>query len=68
MTPVKCLINLLEPQFLGGLLGNAAVAGLALAPRALRCFCVSLRPPQIDLAIDGADEVDADLNLIKGGG
>lgn len=23
---------------------------------------------QIDLAIDGADEVDADLNLIKGGG
>uniref|UniRef100_H0VFB7 ribose-5-phosphate isomerase n=1 Tax=Cavia porcellus TaxID=10141 RepID=H0VFB7_CAVPO len=26
------------------------------------------RHPQIDLAIDGADEVDADLNLIKGGG
>jgi len=25
-------------------------------------------PPQIDLAIDGADEVDAELNLIKGGG
>lgn len=25
-------------------------------------------PAQIDLAIDGADEVDADLNLIKGGG
>ncbi|KAL6089536.1 hypothetical protein STEG23_000417 [Scotinomys teguina] len=24
--------------------------------------------PEIDLAIDGADEVDADLNLIKGGG
>jgi ribose 5-phosphate isomerase len=23
---------------------------------------------QIDLAIDGADEVDAELNLIKGGG
>ncbi|KAL0620159.1 Ribose-5-phosphate isomerase [Plecturocebus cupreus] len=26
------------------------------------------RHPVIDLAIDGADEVDADLNLIKGGG
>uniref|UniRef100_A0A2K5USK7 Ribose-5-phosphate isomerase n=2 Tax=Catarrhini TaxID=9526 RepID=A0A2K5USK7_MACFA len=26
------------------------------------------RHPEIDLAIDGADEVDADLNLIKGGG
>uniref|UniRef100_A0A8C9GY48 ribose-5-phosphate isomerase n=1 Tax=Piliocolobus tephrosceles TaxID=591936 RepID=A0A8C9GY48_9PRIM len=26
------------------------------------------RHPKIDLAIDGADEVDADLNLIKGGG
>lgn len=27
-----------------------------------------LSSTQIDLAIDGADEVDADLNLIKGGG
>ncbi|EGW03657.1 Ribose-5-phosphate isomerase [Cricetulus griseus] len=27
-----------------------------------------LPSPQIDLAIDGADEVDAELNLIKGGG
>lgn len=27
-----------------------------------------LPPSQIDLAIDGADEVDAELNLIKGGG
>ncbi|XP_068957139.1 ribose-5-phosphate isomerase [Petaurus breviceps papuanus] len=26
------------------------------------------RHPELDLAIDGADEVDADLNLIKGGG
>ncbi|XP_016003262.1 ribose-5-phosphate isomerase isoform X3 [Rousettus aegyptiacus] len=26
------------------------------------------RHPEIDIAIDGADEVDADLNLIKGGG
>src|SRR5579872_4877207 len=24
--------------------------------------------PEIDITIDGADEVDADLNLIKGGG
>lgn len=24
--------------------------------------------PQLDVAIDGADEVDTDLNLIKGGG
>ena len=24
--------------------------------------------PNLDLAIDGADEVDASLNLIKGGG
>lgn len=24
--------------------------------------------PQLDVAIDGADEVDSDLNLIKGGG
>lgn len=32
-------------------------------------FCIFPFPPmQIDLAIDGADEVDADLNLIKGGG
>lgn len=26
------------------------------------------RHPQLDVAIDGADEVDADLTLIKGGG
>ncbi|XP_077862545.1 ribose-5-phosphate isomerase-like, partial [Saccoglossus kowalevskii] len=26
------------------------------------------RTPQLDLTIDGADEVDANLNLIKGGG
>jgi ribose 5-phosphate isomerase A len=26
------------------------------------------RPPQVDLTIDGADEVDPELNLIKGGG
>ncbi|MBN3324512.1 RPIA isomerase, partial [Atractosteus spatula] len=26
------------------------------------------RHPELDVAIDGADEVDADLNLIKGGG
>lgn len=25
-------------------------------------------PAQLDVAIDGADEVDADLTLIKGGG
>lgn len=26
------------------------------------------RHPELDVAIDGADEVDADLTLIKGGG
>ena len=26
------------------------------------------RTPQLDVAIDGADEVDSDLTLIKGGG
>lgn len=29
---------------------------------------LSVFPPQLDVAIDGADEVDADLTLIKGGG
>jgi hypothetical protein len=40
-------------------------------PRLMRflvVFASFLLLTQIDLAIDGADEVDADLNLIKGGG
>lgn len=55
---------------------------LVLANRAAEnlksCYCLIrfgtaqlkrlLPPSQIDLAIDGADEVDAELNLIKGGG
>ena len=37
--------------------------------RALGIPLVSLEnPPMVDLTIDGADEVDPDLNLIKGGG
>ena len=32
------------------------------------CVCLCVCVYQIDIAIDGADEVDADLNLIKGGG
>lgn len=36
--------------------------------RLLVVFVSFILPTQIDLAIDGADEVDADLNLIKGGG
>lgn len=47
---------------------------LFVAPFALLSACVMSRvvfdfpPTQLDVAIDGADEVDADLTLIKGGG
>lgn len=33
-----------------------------------KLFVLTFPPTQLDVAIDGADEVDADLTLIKGGG
>lgn len=36
--------------------------------RRLYLFFFAFPPTQLDVAIDGADEVDADLALIKGGG
>lgn len=45
--------------------------GYALVPFVfflLQLFVFYFPPAQLDVAIDGADEVDADLTLIKGGG
>lgn len=52
--------------------GGADGYGLVLEVYSL-CFpasvvCLYFPPAQLDVAIDGADEVDADLTLIKGGG
>lgn len=47
--------------------GLIKAAGLNLCYVDERPF-VDGRPVAIDVAFDGADEVDADLNLIKGGG
>jgi ribose 5-phosphate isomerase A len=47
-----------------GLIRNAGLALVNLDERPL----VNGRPVQLDVCFDGADEVDADLNLIKGGG
>ena len=68
--------DLSEPQCLDWLKTN--VEGLIsycmlklcteLSLKRLLVVFLSFLLTQIDLAIDGADEVDADLNLIKGGG
>ncbi|XP_055234209.1 ribose-5-phosphate isomerase isoform X5 [Gorilla gorilla gorilla] len=54
------------------LAGRAAVENHVRARQLILQYGLTLsdldRHPEIDLAIDGADEVDADLNLIKGGG
>ncbi|XP_037383690.1 ribose-5-phosphate isomerase isoform X2 [Talpa occidentalis] len=54
------------------LAGRAAVENHVKARQLILQYGLTLsdldRHPEIDLAIDGADEVDADLNLIKGGG
>ncbi|XP_023607181.1 ribose-5-phosphate isomerase isoform X3 [Myotis lucifugus] len=54
------------------LAGHAAVENHVRARQLILQYGLTLsdldRHPEIDLAIDGADEVDADLNLIKGGG
>lgn len=38
------------------------------SPTRSQVVCLTFPPAQLDVAIDGADEVDADLTLIKGGG
>lgn len=48
----------------GGADGYALVRFIFL----LQLFVFYFPPAQLDVAIDGADEVDADLALIKGGG
>lgn len=48
----------------GGADGYALVRFIFL----LQLFVFYFPPAQLDVAIDGADEVDADLTLIKGGG
>lgn len=41
--------------------------GCSLLTRS-QLVCWTFPPAQLDVAIDGADEVDAELTLIKGGG
>lgn len=43
------------------------LCGLCPSTRS-QVVCLPFPPAQLDVAIDGADEVDADLTLIKGGG
>ncbi|MEX2519669.1 MAG: ribose-5-phosphate isomerase RpiA [Paracoccaceae bacterium] len=64
--------------FLVRLLGERAIAGLVCVPTSSRTVALARecgvavttleQAGALDLAIDGADEFDPDLNLIKGGG
>ncbi|KAB0681854.1 ribose-5-phosphate isomerase RpiA [Aureimonas leprariae] len=67
----ECFVRALGERVAGGL----SIVGVATSERTAR-LCEELRiptasldeMPELDLAIDGADEVDPELRLIKGGG
>ena len=63
------LASLIHDGTLHDIVGVACSELVATAARSLRLTLVSLEErPTIDLTIDGADEVDPQMRLIKGGG
>jgi ribose 5-phosphate isomerase A len=66
---VRRIAELLQLGQLRGVVGIPCSSTVGAAARDLGIPITSLEDyPQIDLTIDGADEVDPELNLIKGGG
>lgn len=66
---VRHLANLVNAGRLSGIVGVACALAMEQEARRLGLTVSSLEEhPQVDLTIDGADEVDPRLNLIKGGG
>jgi ribose 5-phosphate isomerase A len=71
-TAILAVRHLAELIASGALSGILAIPTSAVTEREARRLNIPLTTledhPVLDLAIDGADEVDPDLNLIKGGG
>ncbi|MEW5912789.1 MAG: ribose-5-phosphate isomerase RpiA [Thermodesulfobacteriota bacterium] len=66
---VRHLAKLVNAGRLSGIVGVACALAMEQEARRLGLTVSSLEEhPQVDLTIDGADEVDPRLNLIKGGG
>jgi len=66
---VRCIADLLRQGKLHDIVGIPCSAEVGEAARRLGIPLTTLQDrAAIDLTIDGADEVDPDLNLIKGGG
>ena len=66
---VRCIAELLHSGRLSNILGVPTSIQVEEAARQLGIPLTTLdEHPIVDLTIDGADEVDPDLNLIKGGG
>lgn len=65
---VRCIGQLLREGRLRDIVGVPCSSAIEAEARALG-IPITLDPPgAVDLTIDGADEVDPELNLIKGGG
>jgi ribose 5-phosphate isomerase A len=66
---VRKIGALLREGKLNGIVAVPTSAAIEAEARRLAIPLAPLeKPPAVDLTIDGADEVDAELNLIKGGG
>ena len=66
---VRRLAELIQSKKLVGIVAVPTSAATEAEARKLKISLTSLEAhPSVDLAIDGADEVDPDLNLIKGAG
>ncbi|PIE47992.1 MAG: ribose 5-phosphate isomerase A [Gammaproteobacteria bacterium] len=64
---VNCLIDLLPPMLLEGAVASSQATEDRLKALGIDILDLNFVGP-LDLYIDGADEFDAELNLIKGGG
>ena len=66
---IKIISQLLQAEALDDILGIPSSVKTARLAQELGIPLTSLEEhPEIDVTIDGADEVDPELNLIKGGG
>jgi len=66
---VRRLAEMIHSKKLGDIVAVPTSAATEAEARKLKISLTSLEAhPSVDLAIDGADEVDAEMNLIKGGG
>jgi len=65
---IRWIADRLRDGSLDGITGVATSIAVAAEARRLGIPLPAEMPPAIDLTIDGADEVDPELNLVKGGG